>query len=80
MTVAVTLTAEGASQEEAIQKIQRMARLLRGKRIQKKGEALPFMIGDVNVGSVQVEGVPEEKELALIRSAEPHPAWQPWMP
>jgi hypothetical protein len=74
MTVAVTLTAEGASQEEAIQKIQRMARLLRGRRIQKKGEALPFMIGDVNVGSVQVEGVPEERELTLIRSAAPHPA------
>ena len=75
MTVAVTLSAEGDSQEEAFQKIQRMARLMKGKRIHKKGTALPFKIGNATIGSVQVEGVPEERELTLIRSAEPHPAW-----
>jgi hypothetical protein len=63
MTVQVTLSAEGANQEEAFQKIARMARLMKGKRIQKKGTALPFKIGDALIGSVQVEGVPDDVTL-----------------
>jgi hypothetical protein len=80
MTVQVTLSAEGANQIEALKNVQRMARILMGKHVKRQGTALPVRIGNETIGSVQVEGVPDEKELTLIRSAEPHPAWQPWMP
>jgi hypothetical protein len=71
----VTLTAEGATQEEAFQKIQRMARLMKGKKIHKKGTALPFKIGDATIGSVQVEGVPDENVPVRLRFGPARPAF-----
>ena len=76
MSVQVSLSAEGANQTEAYEKILRMARVLKGKRVYKKGYALPVKIGNETVGSVQVEGVPDEPERQL-RIVGHHPAWQP---
>ena len=73
MTVQVTLSAEGEDQAEAYAKIQRMARVLKGKRVRKQGTALPVMSGNTRIGSVQVEGVlPEdpEREAERIRNAQ----------
>jgi hypothetical protein len=86
MTVQVTLSAEGEDQAEAYAKIQRMARVLKGKQVRKQGTALPVMSGNTKIGSVQIEGVlPEDPEreaehkrnvLRMHLAGTAQPAWQ----